>query len=87
MNDHTGSNSFPKNEYQTYLPGMGYEGQMDKATLQKGNFPSSMKFLFNTMLMCVSNKTTAFNEIPLNIQYLGYDIMAEADFNYSQKFQ
>ncbi|MFS7961363.1 hypothetical protein Hanom_Chr08g00714121 [Helianthus anomalus] len=43
-----------------------------------------MKFLFHTLLMFVSNKTTAFNEIPLNIQYLGYAIMAEADFNYSK---
>ncbi|MFS7954156.1 hypothetical protein Hanom_Chr07g00626951 [Helianthus anomalus] len=85
MNDHTCSNSFPKHEYQTDLAKRGYEGQMDKATLQKGNFPPPMKFLFHTLLMCVSNKTTAFNEIPLKIQYLGYAIMAEVDFNYSQE--
>ncbi|MFS8008549.1 hypothetical protein Hanom_Chr14g01274091 [Helianthus anomalus] len=85
MNDHTGKNSFSKDEYQTDLIERGYVGQMTKATLQKGNFPPPMKFLFHTLLMCVSNKTTAINEIPLKIQYLGYAIMAEVDFNYSRE--
>ncbi|KAJ0920345.1 hypothetical protein HanRHA438_Chr05g0240291 [Helianthus annuus] len=31
----------------------------------KPNFPPPMKFLFHTLLTCLSNKTTAFNEIPL----------------------
>ncbi|MFS7915176.1 hypothetical protein Hanom_Chr02g00162241 [Helianthus anomalus] len=53
--------------------------------MQKGEFPSPMKFLFHTLLTCVSNKTTAFNEIPLKIQYLGYAIMSKIDFNYSQE--
>ncbi|MFS7998210.1 hypothetical protein Hanom_Chr12g01151071 [Helianthus anomalus] len=85
MNDHTGNNFSLKMSPRQIWPKRGNEGQMNKATLQKGNFPPPMKFLFHTLLMCVSNKTTAFNEIPLNIQYLGYVIMAEADFNYSQK--
>ncbi|MFS8007818.1 hypothetical protein Hanom_Chr14g01265451 [Helianthus anomalus] len=58
---------------------------MTKATLKKGDFPPPMKFLFHTLLICVSNKTTVFNEIPLKIQYLGYAIMAGVDFNYSQE--
>ncbi|MFS7911168.1 hypothetical protein Hanom_Chr02g00114871 [Helianthus anomalus] len=55
--------------------------------MQKGEFSLPMKFLFHTLLICVSNKTTAFNEIPLNIQYLGYAIrfMSKTDFNYSQE--
>ncbi|MFS8023973.1 hypothetical protein Hanom_Chr16g01457831 [Helianthus anomalus] len=57
---------------------------MKKDTLQKGSFPPAMWFLFHTLLMCVSNKTTTFNEIPLKIQYLGYAIMSEENFNYSQ---
>ncbi|MFS7965741.1 hypothetical protein Hanom_Chr09g00765731 [Helianthus anomalus] len=44
-----------------------------------------MKFLFHTLLTYVSNKTTAFNEIPLKIQYLGYAIISKTDFNYSQE--
>ncbi|MFS8022335.1 hypothetical protein Hanom_Chr16g01438281 [Helianthus anomalus] len=76
MNDYTGKKSFPKDEYQTDLIERGYEVQMTKATLQKGDFPPPMKILFHTLLICVSNKTTAFNEIPLKIQYLGYAIMA-----------
>ena len=43
-----------------------------------------MKFLFHTLLICLSAKTTAFNEIPLNIQYLGYAILTKSDYNLSQ---
>ena len=50
----------------------------------KGNFPPPMKFLFHTLLICLSNKTTSFNEIPLKIQSLGYAILTNTDFNYSQ---
>ncbi|MFS7918993.1 hypothetical protein Hanom_Chr03g00207691 [Helianthus anomalus] len=85
MNDYTGKTSFPEDEYQTDFIERGYEGQMRKATLQKGDFPPPMIFLFHTLLICFSNKTTAFNEIPLKIQHLGYAIMAEKDFNYSQE--
>ncbi|MFS7953637.1 hypothetical protein Hanom_Chr07g00621011 [Helianthus anomalus] len=85
MNDQAGKNSFPKDEYQTDLIERGYAGQLEQAIMQKGEFPPSMKFLFHTLLNCVSNKTTAFNEIPLKIQHLGYAIMAKTDFNYSQE--
>ncbi|MFS7954413.1 hypothetical protein Hanom_Chr07g00629971 [Helianthus anomalus] len=68
MNDHTGNTSFPKDEYQNDLIERGYGGQMTKASLQKGDFPPPMKFLFHTLVICVSNKTIAFNEIPLKIQ-------------------
>ncbi|MFS7961579.1 hypothetical protein Hanom_Chr08g00716751 [Helianthus anomalus] len=71
MNDRTSKTSFPKDEYQTDLIKRGYEGQMTKTTLQKGDFPPPMKCLFHTLLICVSNKTTTFNEIPFKIQYLG----------------
>ncbi|MFS7979572.1 hypothetical protein Hanom_Chr10g00929291 [Helianthus anomalus] len=43
-----------------------------------------MKFFFHTLLTCLSTKTTSFNEIPLKIQYLGYAILTNSDFNYSQ---
>ncbi|MFS7911461.1 hypothetical protein Hanom_Chr02g00118351 [Helianthus anomalus] len=84
MNDLTGKISFPKNEFQTDLIERGYDGQLNKAAMFKPNFPPPMKFLFYTLLTCLSNKTTAFNKIPLNIQYLGYAILNKTDFNYSQ---
>ena len=58
---------------------------MKKLTLQKGYFPSATRFLFHTLLLCVSNKTTSFNEIPLKIQNLGYAILQEENFNYSRE--
>ncbi|MFS7903960.1 hypothetical protein Hanom_Chr01g00030291 [Helianthus anomalus] len=84
MNDLASKTSFPKDEYQTDLIKRGYTGQLAKATMQKGDFPPPAKFLFHTLLTCVSNKTTPINKIPLKIQYLGYAIMSETDFNYSQ---
>ncbi|MFS8025013.1 hypothetical protein Hanom_Chr16g01470031 [Helianthus anomalus] len=57
---------------------------MKRDTLQKGFFPPATRFLFHTLLMCVSNKTTSFNEIPLKIQNLGYAILQKENFNYSQ---
>ena len=36
-------------------------------------------------MMCVSNKTTSFNEIPSKIQCLGYAILNNENFNYSQE--
>ncbi|MFS7890186.1 hypothetical protein Hanom_Chr00s000007g01615791 [Helianthus anomalus] len=83
MNDLTGKTFFPKGDYQTDFIERGYKDEMKKDTLQKGCFPPAMRFLFHTLLMCVSNKTTTFNEIPLKIQYLGYAIMDEENFNYS----
>ena len=53
--DLAGKTSFPKNEIQTYLKGRGYDGELNKATMFKGNFPPSMKFLFHTLLICLSN--------------------------------
>ncbi|MFS7986790.1 hypothetical protein Hanom_Chr11g01014381 [Helianthus anomalus] len=67
MNDLAGKTSFPKDEYQIDLIERGYAGQLSKATMQKGEFPPLMKFLFHTLLTCVSNKTTAFNEISLKV--------------------
>ncbi|MFS8020994.1 hypothetical protein Hanom_Chr16g01422281 [Helianthus anomalus] len=52
--------------------------------MYKPNFPPPKKFLFHTLLTCLSAKTTAFNEIPLNIQYLGYAILTKSDYNLSQ---
>ncbi|MFS7986753.1 hypothetical protein Hanom_Chr11g01013991 [Helianthus anomalus] len=85
MNDQASKTSFPKDEYQTDLNERGYAGQLTKATMQKREFPPPMKFLLHTLLTCVSNKATTFNEIPLKIQYLGYAIMSKTDFNYSQE--
>ncbi|MFS8007547.1 hypothetical protein Hanom_Chr14g01262291 [Helianthus anomalus] len=85
MNDLVGKSYFPKSEYQLDLIERGYDGQLTKATMFKPNFPPATKFLFHTLLTCLSNKTTSFNEIPLKIQYLGYAVMSKTNFNYSQE--
>ncbi|KAJ0872033.1 hypothetical protein HanRHA438_Chr11g0519191 [Helianthus annuus] len=85
LDDLQGKTSFPKIEYQIDFLEGGYEEEMKKDILQKGSFPPAMRSLFHTLLICVSNKTTAFNEIPLKIQYQGYAILHKENFSYSQE--
>ncbi|MCG5051308.1 hypothetical protein L2164_21835, partial [Pectobacterium brasiliense] len=86
LNAQAGKTSFPKHELQTDFIERGYEAtMMKKLTLQKGYFPSATRFLFHTLLLCVSNKTTSFNGIPIKIQNLGYAIFQEENFNYSRE--
>ncbi|MFS7918656.1 hypothetical protein Hanom_Chr03g00203681 [Helianthus anomalus] len=46
MNDLACKTSFPKDEYQIDLIERGYAGKLSKETMQKGEFPTPMKFLF-----------------------------------------
>ncbi|MFS8016624.1 hypothetical protein Hanom_Chr15g01370751 [Helianthus anomalus] len=85
LNDLQGTNYFPKKELKIDFIERGYaDTMMTKDTLEKGFFPSATRFLFHTLLMCDSNKTTSFNEIPLKIQNLGYALLQEENFNYSK---
>src|SRR5581483_6060055 len=84
LNDLSGMESFPKTELHTEFQERGYDAQMTGSTLYKKFFPPVMKFFFHTLLLCASAKTTSFNEIPLRIQYLGYAMLSDSDFNLSQ---
>ncbi|KAJ0752139.1 hypothetical protein HanPI659440_Chr09g0320941 [Helianthus annuus] len=84
LNDLAGKTSFDKNELHVEFIEKGYKGLLKGVTMYKPNFPAPMKFFFHALLTCLSAKTTAFNEIPLKIQYLGYAILTNSDFNYSQ---
>ncbi|KAJ0939962.1 hypothetical protein HanRHA438_Chr02g0067251 [Helianthus annuus] len=86
LDDLQGKDSFPKSELKIDFIERGYvDTMMKRDTLEKGFFPSATRFLFNTLLMCVSNKTTSFNEIPMKIQNLGYAILQEENLNYSKE--
>ncbi|KAJ0947775.1 hypothetical protein HanRHA438_Chr01g0019811 [Helianthus annuus] len=85
LNDLEGKTSFSKTELKKDFINRGYAEQPKRDTLQKGFFPSAPRFLFHTLLMCVFNKTTSFNEIPSKIQCLGYAILNNENFNYSQE--
>ncbi|KAJ0434826.1 hypothetical protein HanIR_Chr17g0886221 [Helianthus annuus] len=85
LDDQKGKTSFSKTELKNDFLNRGYAEQPKRDTLQKGYFPSAPRFLFHTLFMCASNKTTSFNEIPLKIQCLGYAILNNKDYNYSQE--
>lgn len=62
----------------------GYLGYTQKATLYKNLFSSSMKFLFHTLLQCMSCKSMSWNELPLNVQYLAYSILTCENYYFSK---
>ncbi|MFS7908154.1 hypothetical protein Hanom_Chr01g00079861 [Helianthus anomalus] len=84
LEDMTGTETYPKNDLQAEFIEMGYEGQMVGATLFKPKFPPKMKFLFHTLVVCLSAKTTAFNEIPLKTQYMRYAILRNSNHKLSK---
>ncbi|MFS8008340.1 hypothetical protein Hanom_Chr14g01271541 [Helianthus anomalus] len=84
LNDLAGKTSFEKRELHQEFIETGYEGQLKGVTIYNTSFPTLVKLFFHTLLTCLSAKTTTFNEIPLNIHYLGYAILTNSDFNYSQ---
>ncbi|KAJ0575512.1 hypothetical protein HanIR_Chr05g0213591 [Helianthus annuus] len=83
LDDLKGNTSFSKTELKKNFINRGYAEQPKRDTLQKGFFPSAPRFLFHTLRMCVSNKTTSFNEISSKIQCLGYAILNNKNLNYS----
>ncbi|MFS8007412.1 hypothetical protein Hanom_Chr14g01260711 [Helianthus anomalus] len=84
LNDLDYPATFPIKYVQDEFIERSYEGQLTGKTIFKPNFPADMKFFFHTLLLCLSAKTTAFNEIPLSIRYLGYAILTKSDFKFSQ---
>ncbi|MFS7987545.1 hypothetical protein Hanom_Chr11g01024231 [Helianthus anomalus] len=84
LKDMTGMETFPKNDLQGEFIERGYEGQLVGATCFKPKFPPEMKFFFHTLLVCLYTKTTAFNEIPLKSQCLGYAILRNLNHKLSQ---
>ncbi|GJR76025.1 hypothetical protein Tco_0088390 [Tanacetum coccineum] len=46
---------------------MGYEGDLNTLTFNKGLFSPQWKFLFHTIIHCLSSKSTSWDQIPTNI--------------------
>ncbi|MFS7996433.1 hypothetical protein Hanom_Chr12g01129931 [Helianthus anomalus] len=84
LEDMAGMETYLKNDLHVEFIEWGYEGQMVGATLFKPKFPPAIKFFFHTLLVCLSTKTTAFNEILLKTKYLGYVILRNSNHKLSQ---
>ncbi|MFS8023601.1 hypothetical protein Hanom_Chr16g01453331 [Helianthus anomalus] len=67
LNDKSGMESYLKNDLHTEFIEIEYDAQLVGAIIFKLYFPPATKFLFHTLLICLSAKTTSFNEIPLKI--------------------
>ncbi|MFS7996434.1 hypothetical protein Hanom_Chr12g01129941 [Helianthus anomalus] len=79
-----GMETYLKNDLHAEFIEWGYEGQMVGATLFKPKFPPAIKFFFHTLLVCLSTKIIAFNEILLKTKYLGYVILRNSNHKLSQ---
>ncbi|MFS7997508.1 hypothetical protein Hanom_Chr12g01142621 [Helianthus anomalus] len=84
LNDETSTIPSQKTEVQNEFIKKGYDAQMVGATIFKSNFPPEMKSFFHILLICLSTKTTSFNELPLKTQYLGICYFENANYQLSQ---
>nr|GEV29758.1 putative ribonuclease H-like domain-containing protein [Tanacetum cinerariifolium] len=62
LDDAAGVECLPNEEIFTELARMGYEKPSTKLTFYKAFFSSQWKFLFHTILQCMSAKRTSWNE-------------------------
>jgi hypothetical protein len=67
LDDANGVENLPNTTIFEKLALMGYERYTDALKFQKGNFSPQWKFLIHTVLVCLSPKTTAWNEFSSNL--------------------
>ncbi|MFS8003324.1 hypothetical protein Hanom_Chr13g01212681 [Helianthus anomalus] len=82
LDDQACKTSFEKQEIHTEFIERGYEGQLTGVTIFKPKFPAEMKFFSHTLPICLSVKTTSFNEIPQKVQYLRCAILTKNLLHY-----
>ncbi|GJY70427.1 reverse transcriptase domain-containing protein [Tanacetum coccineum] len=63
---------------------MGYEVDFNKLTFQKVLFSPQWKFLIHTILLCLSSKSTSWNEFSINIASSVLCMATNQKFNFSK---
>ncbi|GJZ70374.1 hypothetical protein Tco_0633924 [Tanacetum coccineum] len=67
FNDAAGIDVLPNQAIFDTIQLMGYEGYLNTLTFNKGLFSPQWKFLFHTIIHCLSSKSTSWDQIPINI--------------------
>ena len=84
LDDAEGINVLPNQNILDQVKLMGYEGDFDQLTFQKGLFSPQWKFLFHTMIHCISSKSTSRDQIPTNITTAVICLITSCNYNFSK---
>ncbi|GJR19999.1 hypothetical protein Tco_0968526 [Tanacetum coccineum] len=63
---------------------MGYEGDLNTLTFNKELFSPQWKFLFHTIIYCLSSKSTSWDQIPTNIATVVICLATNQVYNFSK---
>ncbi|GJS62750.1 hypothetical protein Tco_0677314 [Tanacetum coccineum] len=84
LNDEDGTDCLPNATIFKELTRMGYEKLSQKLTFYKAFFSPQWKFLINTILQCLSAKTTAWNEFSITMASEIICLATNQKFNFSK---
>nr|GEZ19241.1 putative ribonuclease H-like domain-containing protein [Tanacetum cinerariifolium] len=85
LHDKAGINSLPDAELFENLTLMGYNiSSNQKFTFQKGQFSHQWKYLIHTIMLCLSPKSTGFNEFSSNITTALLCLATNRVYNFSK---
>nr|GEV71183.1 hypothetical protein [Tanacetum cinerariifolium] len=84
LDDAEGVKCLPNEEIFAELARMGYEKPSTKLTFYKAFFSSQWKFLIHTILQCMSDKRTSWNEFSSSMAYTVICLSSDREFNFSK---
>ncbi|GJZ40088.1 hypothetical protein Tco_0586651 [Tanacetum coccineum] len=86
FNDAAGIDVLPNQAIFDTIQLMGYEGDLNTLTFNKGLFSPQWKFLFHTIIHCLSSKSTSWDQIPTNIATAVICLATNQVYNFSKLF-
>ncbi|GJT00082.1 hypothetical protein Tco_0821251 [Tanacetum coccineum] len=84
FNDATGIDVLPNQAIFDTIQLIGYEGDLNALTFNKGLFSPQWKFLFHTIIHCLSSKSTSWDQIPTNIATVVICLATNQVYNFSK---
>ncbi|GJU63798.1 hypothetical protein Tco_1245633 [Tanacetum coccineum] len=84
FNDAAGIDVLPNQAIFDTIQLMGYEGDLNTLTFNKGLFSPQWKFLFHTIIHCLSSKSTSWDQIPNNIATAVICLATNQVYNFSK---
>ncbi|GJT36546.1 hypothetical protein Tco_0926965 [Tanacetum coccineum] len=84
FNDAAGIDVLPNQAIFDTIQLMGYEGDLNTLTFNKGLFSPQWKFLFHTIIHCLSSKSTSWDQIPTNIATAIICLATNQVYNFSK---
>ncbi|GKA07074.1 hypothetical protein Tco_0686298 [Tanacetum coccineum] len=84
FNDAVGIDVLPNQAIFDTIQLMGYEGDLNTLTFNKGLFSPQWKFLFHTIIHYLSSKSTSWDQIPTNIATAVICLATNQVYNFSK---